>query len=392
MAEHRINRYLIEFLSPAGFAAAGDFDRLPVRFRAVAGDLATGEPVVLAKGDLALAVRASLSIPVAFPPVEWEGRKLVDGLIVNNLPIDVAKTFGGSVLVAVDIGSPLLKPEEYESAFGVAYQVSDLLMRRRYLDFSAEADVMVVPDLGTHATTDYSGFDELIQKGYDAMKASLPALRAKLDAAGIGDLARRTPVRPARSLEGSRIDAVRVDGSTAVSERLSRRTFHMPIGSPYVMDKGLVAFDRADATGLFDRTWMAFAPAGPDVRVALQVKDAPPNRAEVGLGYTEWERARGSIRLREPEHLGIRRAGRTALRGQRRRECGQRVAARRSLAGDRPGLPGCRLHGPGQAALLHRGRREPGARAFRTQRRGRLAARAAQAMGAHRTRVECRPR
>jgi NTE family protein len=305
MAEHRINRYLIEFLSPAGFAAAGDFDRLPVRFRAVAGDLATGEPVVLAKGDLALAVRASLSIPVAFPPVEWEGRKLVDGLIVNNLPIDVAKAFGGSVLVAVDIGTPLLKPEEYESAFGVAYQVSDLLMRRRYRDFSAEADVMVVPDLGTHATTDYSGFDELIRKGYDAMKASLPALRAKMDAAGIGDLARRTPGAAGPSLEGSRIDSVRVDGSTAVSERLSRRTFHMPIGSPYAMDKGLVAFDRADATGLFDRTWMAFAPAGPDVRVALQVKDAPPNRAEVGLGYTEWERARGSIRLRNQNTLGF---------------------------------------------------------------------------------------
>ena len=95
LAEHRINRFLIENLSPAGYTVAGDFDRLPVRFRAIAGDLATGDPVVLAKGDLARAVRASMSIPVIFPPVPWEGRNLVDGLIVNNLPIDVAKGSAG---------------------------------------------------------------------------------------------------------------------------------------------------------------------------------------------------------------------------------------------------------------------------------------------------------
>ena len=184
LAEHRINRFLIENLSPAGYAVAGDFDRLPVRFRAIAGDLATGDPVVLAKGDLARAVRASMSIPLVFPPVPWEGRNLVDGLIVNNLPIDVAKEFGGAVLVAVDIGSPRLEPDDYVSALGVASQVSDLLMRRRYLDFSAEADVLVRPDLGDHSSTDYSGFDELIQKGYEATKASLPAIRAKLAAAG----------------------------------------------------------------------------------------------------------------------------------------------------------------------------------------------------------------
>ena len=122
LSEHRINRFLIESLSPAGYAAAGDFDRLRVRFRAIAGDLATGDPVVLARGDLARAVRASMSIPLVFPPVEWESRKLVDGLIVNNLPIDVASAFGAAVLVAVDIGSRPHEPEDYESALGVASQ------------------------------------------------------------------------------------------------------------------------------------------------------------------------------------------------------------------------------------------------------------------------------
>jgi NTE family protein len=305
LAEHRVNRFLIEHLSPAGFSAEGDFDRLPIPFRAVAADLANGEPVVMARGDLARAVRASMSIPVVFAPVEWEGRRLVDGLVVDNLPIDVAKALGPQVLVAVDIGSPPLAPSEYESALGVATQVSDVLTRRRYRDFEAEADVLVRPDLGKHSSTDYSGFDDLIRKGYEATKASLPAIREKLSGAGVAAFAPRGRGTLARALEGAPIRAVRVVGNERVSEKLARRTFNIPVGPGYLMGRGLRAFDKVDATGLFDRTWLEFEPASDGVEVVLRVKEAPPNRAEIGLGYTEWEKARGSIRLRNQNTLGF---------------------------------------------------------------------------------------
>ncbi len=304
LADHRINRFLVENLAPGGYAASGDFDRLPVRFRAMAGDLANGEPVVLAKGDLALAVRASLSIPLVFEPVDWGGRKLVDGLIVNNLPIDVARDFGASVVVAVDIASPALEPQDYASAIGVATQVSDLLMRRRYEDFSAEADVLVRPDLGRHSSTDYSGFDELILRGYEAAKAAVPQIRAKLEARGVTDLGRRPPVR-GPVLEGARIAAVKVAGNERVSETLVRRTFNIPAEQPFDMQKGLRAFDKINASPLFARTWLEFEPAADGVEIVLRVKDAPPNRAEVGFGYTEWEKARGSIRLSNQNTLGF---------------------------------------------------------------------------------------
>ena len=290
---------------PGRLRRRGRFRPPPVAFRAIAGDLATGEPVVLAKGDLALAVRASLSIPFLFPPVEWDGRKLVDGLIVNNLPIDVARTFDAVVLVAVDISSPPLEPADYESALGVATQVSDLLARRRYLDFSAEADVLVRPDLGKHSSTDYTDFDALIAKGYEATKASLPRIRARLAEAGVTDLAPRGRPPAGPALEGTPIAAVRVRGNERVSERLTRRTFNIPVGPGYAMARGLRAFDKIDASELFDRTWLEFAPASEGVDVVLRVKDAPPNRADVGLGYTEWERARGSLRLRNQNTLGF---------------------------------------------------------------------------------------
>jgi len=305
LAEHRVNRFLIEHLAPAGYAAGGDFDRLPIPFRAVAADLADGEPVVMAKGDLARAVRASMSIPLLFATVEWEGRQLVDGMVANNLPIDIARTFEASVTVAIDVGSLPLEPPEYESAFGVAARVSDLLARRRYRDFQAEADVHVRPDLGRHSATDYSGFERLIEKGYEATKASVPAIREKLAAAGVEVLAPRPPAVAARRLEGAPIRGVRVEGNERVSEGLARRTFNIPVGPGYDMAKGLGAFDKIDASELFEHTWMEFQPAADGVEVVLRVKDAPPNRAEVGLGFTEWEKARGSIRLRNQNTFGF---------------------------------------------------------------------------------------
>ncbi len=327
LAEHRINRFLIQSLSPAGYAIGGDFDRLPIPFRAIAGDLGTGDPVVLSKGDLARAVRASISIPLVFPPVDWEGRKLVDGLIVDNLPIDVAKHFDGAVLVAVDIGSPPMEPKDYVSALGVASQVSDLLTRSRYKAFAAEADVLVRPDLGRHSSADYSGFDELILKGYEATKASIPAIREKLLAAGVSDLEPRRAPLEGPVLEGKTIAAVRVAGNEKVSEKLARRTFNIPVGRAYAMERGLRAFDKIDATGLFDRTWLEFVPAGDGCR-----RGAPRvgGAAQPAGGRLRLQRVAEGPRLdppAQPEHAGLWRAGGAALRGERRGDRGRGLAA-----------------------------------------------------------------
>jgi NTE family protein len=305
LSEHGVNRFLIERLSPAGYMAGGDFDRLPIPFRAVATDLATGDEVVLAKGDLALAVRASMSIPLVFPPVPWEGRTLVDGLVVNNLPVDVAKALDPRVVVAIDVGSPPLEPSDYGSALGVAAQVNDLLTRRRYRDFAAEADVLVRPDLGKHSATDYSGLDDLIRMGYESTKAAIPEIRRKLEAAGVADLAPRKRAAAFPALEGAPIREVAVQGNEKVSDPLVRSTFNLPLGAPFSMEKGLRAFDKIDAVGWLERTWLEFDREGDGVRVVLHVTDAAPFRAEVGVGFSEWERARGSVRLLDSDIFGF---------------------------------------------------------------------------------------
>jgi NTE family protein len=306
LSEHRIDRFLIEQLAPAGYAAGGDFDRLPIPFRAVAGALDNGERVVLADGDLALAVRASMSIPLLFPPVEWKGRRLVDGVIVDNLPVDVARQFGAPVVVAVDISSPDLSPDEYRDAVGIAAQLGDVLADRRNADFAAPADVCVRPDLGEHKATDYSGFDELIEKGYEAMKAALPRIREKLAEAGIEPpYAPRAPASAVRQLDGTPIAEVAIAGNERLSQGFLRAIFNVPLGPPFELARALRAFERTDALGYLDHVWMEFEPEPSGLKIVLRVREAAPNRVEVGAAYTSWERARGTVRLRNYNTLGF---------------------------------------------------------------------------------------
>jgi NTE family protein len=305
LTEHRVNRFLIEHLAPAGYAVSGDFDRLPIPFRAVATDLANGERVILSHGDLARAVRASMSIPVFFPPVAWGDQLLVDGLVVDNLPTGVARTFGAAVTVAIDVGSPDLRPEEYETSLGVAAQVSDLLGGRRNRDFRVEPDVYVRPDLGKHSATDYSRFGALIRAGYEATRQAVPDIRAKLAAAGVADLAARPRPGTDRALEGARIVEVVTRGNERISERLLRHTFNIPLGRPYAMQLGLRAYDKVEATGHLARSWMEFEPVADGVRIVLRARDAPANRVAIGIGYSEWEKARASLRLRNQNTLGF---------------------------------------------------------------------------------------
>jgi NTE family protein len=336
LGEHRINRFLIQQLAPADYGAGGDFGRLPIPFRCVATALDDGARVVLARGDLALAVRASMSIPIALPPVEWDARPLVDGLVVDNLPVDVARGFGALVVVAVDAGTPPLEPDEYRSALGVAEQISDLLAGRRNADFAQEPDVLVRPDLGEHPATQYSDFDTLIARGYEAMQAALPEIRGKLEAAGLdGVLPPRTPPAPRRTLDGTPVAEVVVRGNERIGEPVLRRAFNMPLGPGFALDKGLRALDRVEATGLVEHAWMDFEPTAEGLRIGLVVREAAPNRAEIGAAFTEWEKARGVLRLLNRNTLGFGEETSLVLVASE-----ADVGARLDLRGDFPFLAG----------------------------------------------------
>src|SRR5690606_2037723 len=169
----KLSQMLRELTLPA--AGVVQFDALPTPFRALATDLETGEAVVIGDGDLASALRASLSAPGIFAPVDRDGRLLVDGGIANNLPVDVARAMGVDRLIVVDV-SPSPAPRERLGSVGnVTNQMLTLLLRRetqKQLATLQPTDVLVRPDLADASAFSFTSLARIIDAGtVSAMQA-----------------------------------------------------------------------------------------------------------------------------------------------------------------------------------------------------------------------------
>lgn len=158
----------------------GNFGRLPIPFRCVATDLVTGEMVVMAQGDLPSAMRASMSVPGVVSPQEREGRLLVDGMLVRNLPVDVVRDMGADIVIAVNVGSEPLKREDLGNVFGVTLQMVNLLTQQNVDKSLAELtpeDVIVRPQLEGFSAGSFNEGRELIPRGEAAARAVADRLR-----------------------------------------------------------------------------------------------------------------------------------------------------------------------------------------------------------------------
>ena len=143
-----------------------NFDELPIPFRCVATDMIEAKPVVLKDGSLPLALRATMAIPGVFPSVEYEGKVLADGGLLNNIPTDVVRQMGADIVIAVDIGTPLGDGKAMASTFGILEQsigVMSIENDRRNLRL---ADIILAPDLGNYTREDYRSAKELMDLGY----------------------------------------------------------------------------------------------------------------------------------------------------------------------------------------------------------------------------------
>ena len=147
-----------------------DFDRLPIPFRAIATDLETGEKVVLDKGQLAEAMRASMAVPGVFTPFRAGGRLLVDGGLSSNLPIETVKAMGADIVIAVDLRTDLRKEAELGSAFAVTNQMLDILINRETLSQIgrlAPRDVYIRLALPSATSAGFIGSEANIPAGYE---------------------------------------------------------------------------------------------------------------------------------------------------------------------------------------------------------------------------------
>ncbi len=125
----------------------------------MATDLETGDSVLLEKGDLSIAMRASISAPGVFAPVEYQRRLLVDGGLAENLPIDVARDMKADILIVSDVSFPLQPRERLDSALSISNQTLAILVRKnadRQKATLGARDILIEPSLGTSPATDFT--------------------------------------------------------------------------------------------------------------------------------------------------------------------------------------------------------------------------------------------
>ncbi|HJQ97534.1 MAG TPA: patatin-like phospholipase family protein, partial [Candidatus Polarisedimenticolaceae bacterium] len=256
---------------------------LPIPFRAVATDVETGERVVLDQGDLVESMLASLAVPGVFSPVPIGDRLLIDGGITDNLPVDVVREQGADVVIAVDVGTPLMDREALRSAFGVLGQTTTFLTRKNTEPSLSTADLVVTPDLHDVSSAGFALTATAIERG----RAAALAMRDELSRYALDDaawqayvVARRPPPPPP-----GRVTSIRVEGARRVDPRLVLGRMRVQPGD--AVDVGALRDDLVRVFGLdyFSRVSLSFEPMtdGDTVVVRVEEKDWGPTYVRFGL-------------------------------------------------------------------------------------------------------------
>ena len=161
-----------------------DFDSLPIPYRCVATDIINTEEVILQRGNLARAMRASMSIPGAFKPVKWEGKLLVDGGMMNNLPVDIAKKMGADIIIAIDLTQRRHENRDFslKEEYGIGGVLDWLVSRpdwKKHNENRQIADIYINPNLKDYDAASFSRDDirQMIIIGEEAGKKALKELR-----------------------------------------------------------------------------------------------------------------------------------------------------------------------------------------------------------------------
>jgi len=263
-----------------------DFDALPTPFRALATDMENGRPVVFSQGDLALALRSSMSVPGVFAPTEVDGRILGDGGLVNNVPVDVARAMGAQVLIVVNIGTPLAGRETLGSVGGLTAQMINILTEQnvqRSLASLSERDVLIAPELGSLTSSDFERTRELIGLGQQGAEP----LVARLAALGVGETA-YAQWRSARAQPGkpdATVSFVRFEGTELTNPQRFAAQLESRPGQPFDAAKAERDARRLAASGDYLRADYLLVSTAEGDGLVFDLEDKPwgPHYFRIGL-------------------------------------------------------------------------------------------------------------
>ncbi|MCE9679897.1 patatin-like phospholipase family protein [Shewanella sp. AS1] len=271
------------------------FDELAIPYRAVATDLETSQPVVISRGSLVEAMQASATVPGALQPATYDGKLVVDGGIANNMPVDVVKAMGADVVIAVDIGSSLVKRDQLQSTVAVLNQLSTMLTNastERQKQLLTDKDILIRPDVGEMSTTDFSVMPDAYRLGEAAALSQLDNLR-NLAVSDEAYSAYQAEKAESGELWHDRLKqpvvAVRFDNNSKVSDKVLRETLGIQAGETVTKAQLEEGINNVYALDKFERVDAEFidSEAGRVLLLKTKAKSWGPNYFQLGFSWED---------------------------------------------------------------------------------------------------------
>nr|WP_276595169.1 patatin-like phospholipase family protein [Roseateles albus] len=298
--------FALERLVPPAQAEA-PISQLSLPFRAVATDLLSGDMLEMIDTPLFLAMRASMAVPGVFTPARINGRQVVDGGLVRNLPIDIARKMGAEIIIAVNVGSPLLEEREINSAVGVANQMLQILTNQNVaqsLRGLRPDDVLIDPDLGNIAFMDFGRHQEAVASGQRAAFASHERLRQLAippEVYAALESRRQQTAEAANPSKRLPLASLEIRGTQRSNPAALKAEIDLPLGEPVSVGDIQKASAQLYGRGDFERIDAQISDEKGQRQVTLNVSEADwaSSRLRVGLElYSDFDDAnRFTVRL-----------------------------------------------------------------------------------------------
>ncbi|GAA6256174.1 patatin-like phospholipase family protein [Bacteroides sp. f07] len=292
-----------------GYHSVDRFSDLPIPFRCVAVDIVEGKEVVLDSGSLPLAMRASMSIPGVFAPVEWNGMLLVDGGALNNLPVDVVKKMGAEVVICIDLSTGWRSKEELKSASTVLDQLVGIMGQPKYRSNKEQADLYINPALKGYNAASFQteAIDTMLLRGEQAARDrwdDLLALRRYIYHDNAPDFSPEKTTRPCLAGTYS-IGKIEIEGIGGKEKEWVRRKIGLQEYSEISQEEIDRALVKLQGFDIFSRVEYRLGNTDPhDLVFLLEMKDY--RKINIGVRFDTEELAGILVNLSNNQQLATK--------------------------------------------------------------------------------------
>lgn len=274
------------------FAPAYDkkfFSEFSIPFRCVATDVGTGEAVVLTKGEIVSAIRSSMAIPSLFTAVDVDGRKMVDGGIVRNFPVQDVKDMGADIVIGSNVTTGLLTSDKVRNVIHVLLQVAFFREAEDKLKEVPLCDIYIPMPLQDYSMGSFNQADEILDIGIEQGRQLYPRFKQLADSlnAIYGVPQRRENRLP--PLEAIHISSAEVKGTNETTVDFFLHTMDFRTNRKYTISRLNEMVRKAYGTRYYNKIIYALIPQDDgSCKIQFEVTENPLTFAKFGIHYNRF--------------------------------------------------------------------------------------------------------